>query len=218
MQAYLANIHAQPDDLAPKLAYADWWAQSVDPRADLIRARENLRQHPDNPDALTRCLTAAGNVLGSAAERRAVRADLSSLLEVRTQVIHEADCAARVLCVFERGRPGDDRPRRAVEATRAFAAMRIGPGELLASAAAARQATEVTDEPESSAALAAAVAAEFFLPYGCYSAGMLAEMVVEMAAGHERAEGEANWQLGRFIDLWLYGWDYPMPASERDAL
>src|SRR5262249_42316808 len=127
-------------------------------------------------------------------------------------------CAARVLCVYEGKKPGDDRPRRAVEACRAFAAMRLGADTLEGAAAAARAAADDVDEPEWSAATAAAVAAEFGLPYGADSAGVRAGGGGERVAGGERAGVEASWQVGRFIDLWLSGWDSPLPASERDAV
>ena len=218
MQAFLADIHGHPEDPKLKLAYADWWDQFDDPRAKLICAREALRQEAANPEALARCLGAAADILGTDAERLAVSESLRSILELRTLIVHEADCAARVLCVYERKRPGDKRPRRAVEACRLFADMRLGNEALLAAADGARAATDEVDEPEWSAATAAAVAAEFGLPYGADSPAMLAEAVVEMVGGRARAEVEASWQVGRFIDLWLYGWDYPLPASERDAV
>jgi uncharacterized protein (TIGR02996 family) len=218
MQAFLADIHARPEDPAPKLAYADWWDEYDDPRAELIRAREALRQDSASRETLARCLNAAADILGSRAERDAVSASLRSLLELRALITHEADCAARVLCVYERKKPEDDRPRRAVEACRAFAALRLGADALEGAAVDARAAADDVDEPEWSAAVAAAVAAEFGLPYGADSPEMLADSVVEMVAGRERAEVEASWQVGRFIDLWLYGWDYPLPDSERDAV
>src|SRR4051812_47190476 len=126
MQAFLADIHARPEDPAPKLAYAGWWDQFADPRAGLIRAREALRPDAANPGAVARCLRAAADILGARAERDAVSVSLRSVLELRALIMHEADCATRVLCVYERKKPGDDRPRRAAEACRAFAAMRLG--------------------------------------------------------------------------------------------
>ena len=57
-----------------------------------------------------------------------------------------ADCAERVLPLFEAHAPGDDRPRRALEGARAFARgeLRIGPARALAVAAhaAARRETQ----------------------------------------------------------------------------
>ena len=38
-----------------------------------------------------------------------------------TARLYAADCAERVLPIFEKARPGDDRPRKAIEAARAFA-------------------------------------------------------------------------------------------------
>jgi uncharacterized protein (TIGR02996 family) len=218
MQAFLANIHAHPDDPGPKLVYATWWDESVNPRAQLIRTREACRQAPADREALARCLNAAADILGVEAERDRIAAYLQDILELRALLVHEADCAARVLCVYEREKQGDVRPRQAIDACRAFAAMTCSVDQLLAAAAAARDAADAVDEPVHSSAVAAAHAAEFFLPYGAASASMTADCVVEMVAGPARAELEAVWQLGRLIDLWLYGWDYPFPQSEKDAL
>jgi len=43
----------------------------------------------------------------------------------RTARLFAADCAERVLPIFEKAFPGDDRPRRAIEAARAYANGRI---------------------------------------------------------------------------------------------
>ena len=51
-----------------------------------------------------------------------------------------ADCAEEVLYLFERERPGDDRPRKAIEAARAFARGEITDAARAAAGAAARAA------------------------------------------------------------------------------
>jgi uncharacterized protein (TIGR02996 family) len=217
MQAFLANIHAYPDDPDPKLAYAEWWDQSADPRADLIRAREEVRREPSNREAWEHFLNTAADILGVNAERDRLSAYLWSILDVRALLVHAADCAARVLCIYSRSSPADENPHHAVKACRRFAAREIGIAELHAAAAAAREAANDVDEPACSAASSAAIAAEFFIPYGADSAGDAANSVVEMVAGPERAEAEASWQAARLFDLWLYGWDYPLPVSELNA-
>src|SRR5215218_1204368 len=50
-----------------------------------------------------------------------------------------ADCAERVLPIFERRCPQDDRPRQAIEAARAFARGEIGDAAREAAGAAARE-------------------------------------------------------------------------------
>ncbi len=219
MKAFLANIHREPENAGHKLAYAEWYDESLNSRAGLIRAREAFRQDPNNAEAMARCLKiAASEILGAEVTRIGISSLLSDLLEERALRMHEADCAQRVLCVFERKKPADNRPRTAIEACRAFAAMKIGVEELLAAGAAAREAADELDDPENAAGKAAGVAAEFGVPYGASSAASLAEDVLEMVAGLERAEAELDWQFGRLIDLWLYGWDYPLPKSEQNAL
>ncbi len=58
----------------------------------------------------------------------------------RALALWAADCAGRVLPYFEEGRPGDDRPRRAVEAGMAWARGEMGVGEARAAAIAAHAA------------------------------------------------------------------------------
>ena len=53
-----------------------------------------------------------------------------------------ADCAEAVLHVFESERPDDDRPRKAIEAARAYANGEISEGELAAASDAARDARD----------------------------------------------------------------------------
>ena len=44
--AFLATIEAQPDDRAVRLVYADWLEERGDPRAELIRIEETMREIP----------------------------------------------------------------------------------------------------------------------------------------------------------------------------
>ena len=67
-----------------------------------------------------------------------------------------ADCAERVLPSFERHRPDDDRPRRAIEVGRLWAAGGCATGVAMKASLAAHAAAREADEP---AAIAAARAA-----------------------------------------------------------
>ena len=58
----------------------------------------------------------------------------------RTARLFAADCAEKVLPIFEKQRPGDNRPRKAIEAARAFANGQISADDWDAAGAAARDA------------------------------------------------------------------------------
>jgi hypothetical protein len=75
----------------------------------------------------------------------------------RSLALWAADCAGRVLPYFEEGRPGDDRPRRAVEAGMAWARGEMGVGEARAAAIASHAAAREAD-PASACASARAAA------------------------------------------------------------
>jgi hypothetical protein len=81
----------------------------------------------------------------------------------RSQALWAADCAERVLPLFEEQYPDDDRPRRAIEAARAWARGEIRVGEArtaaLAAHAAARDAAAAGQLAASAAARAAGHAA-----------------------------------------------------------
>ena len=71
--------------------------------------------------------------------------------------VRAADCAEAVLPLFERECPGDDRPRKAIEATRAWVRGEIGVGEARAAALAAHAAARaVRNCPPACAAARAA--------------------------------------------------------------
>ena len=71
-----------------------------------------------------------------------------------------ADCAEHVLPIFEKARPNDDRPRKAIEAARAFARDEIGDAAWAAAWAAARAAAWAAARITTAAARDAAWAAE----------------------------------------------------------
>lgn len=59
--AFLRACHNQPHDAAPRLIYADWLDERGDPRADLIRLSERIRNFA--PNARSRELVANQDVL-----------------------------------------------------------------------------------------------------------------------------------------------------------
>jgi hypothetical protein len=65
----------------------------------------------------------------------------------RSLALWAADCAGRVLPYFEGEHPGDDRPRRAIEAGQAWARGEIKVGEARAAAIAAHSAAREADRP-----------------------------------------------------------------------
>jgi hypothetical protein len=77
----------------------------------------------------------------------------------RSLALWAADCARRVLPHFEGEHPGDDRPRRAIEAGRAWARGKIRVGEARAAAIAAREADGAAARAAGHAAATAHMAA-----------------------------------------------------------
>jgi hypothetical protein len=74
----------------------------------------------------------------------------------RTLALWAARCAERVLAHFERARPDDDRPRRAIDAARAWARGDLSARETRARALLAHTAARATDDASARAAARAA--------------------------------------------------------------
>jgi hypothetical protein len=219
MQVSLADIHADPESPTLKLSYAAQFADWSDPRGELIRAQEAFRHNPKDSEAGNLCLRLAAQILHSVPNRYRVLDRLCELLEDRYLVMFGADCAERALWLFEATRPGDDRPRRAIQAARAFAAGRIKMSEMHAIGEAAwRAARESGEDIAEQAGSAAATAALFGAEIGGSNPLEYASFAIGDYGKPGSSEGEGRWQTGRLIDLWLYGWDYPLPVSERSAL
>jgi hypothetical protein len=116
-----------------------------------------------------------------------------------------ADCAQHVLHHFERARPADDRPHRAIELTRAWARGEITMSQsrtaAFAANAAARDLSGAAREAAFAAGQAAAVAHVAAHELG---AAAYAIRAARAAAGaHERAEAgraECRWQHARLPD------------------
>lgn len=107
-----------------------------------------------------------------------------------TARLFAADCAEHVLPVFEREHPGDDRPRRAIQAVRQFARRELAATPLTAAAAwaAARDAAEAAAGDAAWAAAGDAASAAAWA-----AAGAAAEAAAEAAAGN----AERDWQAAR---------------------
>lgn len=82
-----------------------------------------------------------------------------TLDELRAVTLFNLSCADLVLHLFESARPGDLRPRDAIERARAFAAGGPRAGAQRAAAAAAHRAAKEVDPPAAHAAMAAGDAA-----------------------------------------------------------
>jgi hypothetical protein len=74
----------------------------------------------------------------------------------RTLVLWAADCAEHVLPFFEKKHPQDKRPRKAIEAGRAWASGEIAMSEARAAALAAHAAARASDDSKARAAARAA--------------------------------------------------------------
>jgi hypothetical protein len=202
--------------------------ESGDPRAQLIRAREAFRNSAQDRRVVDQFLQAVIEYVVTTNERLKrkrkwrpieLMGELYGQLDERGMRAFETDCAERVLPIFEAAQPGDRRPREAIQASRAFLAGSITPQELHATIGPANDAREAIGEPAWSAAGAAANAASWGLPYGCSAACEDAASAIADASGNELAwEAEHCWQIGRIVDLLLYGWDYPLPKADQDAI
>lgn len=117
----------------------------------------------------------------------------------RVLAVWAADCAERVLPLFESRAPHDRRPRDAIDGVRAFARgeLRIGPVRALA--AAAHAAARSVDDPAAIAAARAAGQASAVAHMAAHARGVVYAAV---AAGLARPDDpaatadEARWQHG----------------------
>lgn len=117
-----------------------------------------------------------------------------------------ADCAEHVLPRFEEERPGDDRPRKAVEAGRAWARGGMKMGEARAAAFAAHAAAREADRAEVQAAARAAghaaatahVAAH--APHAADYAVKAAAQAADATDPSAAAAEERDWQRQRLAE------------------
>ena len=123
----------------------------------------------------------------------------------RTQRLFASDCAEHVLHLFEQGRPGDTRPRRAIEVARLFAEGKATNEELAAAVSAVRAAVSAAWAAEFAAwaAESATWAAVSAARTAAWSAASSAERAAESAASSAASEAaraaERAWQTERLF-------------------
>jgi hypothetical protein len=135
--------------------------------------------------------------------------DLANRTNHKGLAIWAADCAERVLPYFEKRRPMDDRPRRAIEEARAWA--RTGEFKIsvvrnasLEAHAAAREVQE-DDAARSAARSAGQAVAAAHVPRHAIAAAIYAATSVRDSADDSEAdtaaEKEREWQYRHLLDL-----------------
>lgn len=110
-----------------------------------------------------------------------------------------ADCAEHVLPLFEQHRPEDDRPRKAIEAARAFARDEIRVGVARKAALAAHAAARDATDPAAVAAARAAGHAAATAHVARHALGPV--MYATKAAGFAASAAERAWQLQHLLEL-----------------
>jgi hypothetical protein len=118
--------------------------------------------------------------------------------------IWAADCAEHVLHLFEESRPGDDRPRRAIERVRAWARGEITMTEARTTAghanAAARDLSGAPRHAAFAAAQAAAVAHVAAHELGAAAYAIKATQAADEADADAARRAERDWQRRRLPD------------------
>ncbi|MCK8487699.1 hypothetical protein M0651_10985 [Paenibacillus sp. MBLB2552] len=134
-------------------------------------------------------------------------ADHAEQTDQRILALWAADCAERVLACFEAERPGDQRPRKAIEAARAWVRGDVSMAAARAAAFAAHNAArEAGHEAASAAARAAGHAAatahvaEHAAHSATYAAKAMARAAGDADAAKAKTEMERQWQLRRLLD------------------
>ncbi|SHF08954.1 putative immunity protein [Streptoalloteichus hindustanus] len=133
-------------------------------------------------------------------------------------VLWAADCAEHVLPHFEERYPEDDRPRRAVEAGRAWARGEITPGAARAAAFAARAAARDAVEPAARAAARAAghaAASAHVAGHAPHAAHYAASAATHAAVTTNATAREQAWQYGRLPEH-LRPAVFPTPSATAE--
>jgi hypothetical protein len=138
----------------------------------------------------------------------------------RLLALWAADCAEQVLPYFEENYPEDDRPRKAIEAGRAWARGEIACGKARATAVAAHAAARAADEgPARAAARAAghAAATAHMAGHARHAAAYAIKAVTAAAlpaSAETAAATERDWQRRR-LPGYLRGRNSPLPRTAR---
>ncbi len=188
---FLLAIHSQAGEPTPKLIYADWLEEQGDDRSELVRWRERVRAEPELEDQFLACVRKVFGVQGAN-----VLQGLMNQASPEVQLAFVADCAERVLPLYEMHHPGDRRPRDAVQAIRDYLRGEIDETALRAARAQARRAANTARSD------ATGIAAEAAAEEKAYTA-------ISRSARIARKPEDKQWRMLRLVDLLLYGWDYP---------
>ncbi|MGG3452446.1 putative immunity protein [Paenibacillus rhizolycopersici] len=134
-------------------------------------------------------------------------ADHAEQTDQRTLALWAAECAERVLTCFEAERPGDLRPRKAIQAARAWVRGEVSMAAARAAAFAAHNAAREASHASASAAARAAGhaastahVAEHAPHSATYAAKALALAADDADTAKARIELERQWQLRRLLD------------------
>ena len=134
-----------------------------------------------------------------------------------------ADCAARVLPLFEQANPADPRARRAIEAGRAWSRGGIGVADARKAAVAAHAAARECDDPAARAAARACGHAAATAHLGGHARQGAAYAIIAAAASVTPAKAavaiaaERDWQVGHqasFLPLPSH-FSLPLEADSR---
>ena len=133
--------------------------------------------------------------------------ELANTTDQRTLALWAAECAERVLPLFEQWYPDDTRPRAAIDACRAWTRGEIRVGQARAASLAAHAAArEAVDGAARAAARAAGHAvATAHVPRHALGAPLYANRAVFCAAHYTAADkainSERHWQRRRLLEL-----------------
>ena len=132
-------------------------------------------------------------------------ADLASKCDQKILAIWASDCAERVLPCFEEKHPYDDRPRRAIEAGRAWANGKlkmIGARKAaFAAHAAARNAEHVPEARSAARSAGHAAATAHVASHALYAAIYAATAARDAANSANAITLERDWQYKHLLEL-----------------
>lgn len=124
-----------------------------------------------------------------------------SLADRRLVAAWAADCAARVLALFEAEAPQDIRPRDAIDRARAFARGELDAAQEIRDRFVAGRAAQAVSSPEAVAAARSAAQAAAVAHMGAHALGAAAYSAKAASLAPQARPGAADqetaWQLGR---------------------
>lgn len=136
-------------------------------------------------------------------DARRPTAELLGRLDRKTLALWAADCAEHVLPCFEERHPDNDRPRKAIEAVRAWVRGEIKVGAARNAAVAAHAAARAAETPAACAAgrSAGQAAGTAHMAGHAIHAAEYAAKAAALAAGPAAATREREWQYQRLLEM-----------------